>query len=554
MRKPYKTPDLMPKIKEKIMALTDVENEDELRDELDEMEGYMEVNDKTSGMASWGVSVCVHALIILIISTIVIAKDMAVDSPPIKLTKIDPPPERQEEIKKRELVKKPVVPVPHDEKVTSDVTMINELEMPEEVVNETEDPIVTNEARGRQDAVSDVEMASSGAFKMIGAGGGGSGVFGRPTGGGERRRRMSSSYGPNARAAESMLEAALRWLAIHQSPNGQWDSDSYFMNCRNGNQCEPGGTSAGDEDAAMTGYSVLCFLGAGYDHKHMSKWRRNVKKGVDALLAMQKADGLIGERNYEHAVCAMALAEAYGMSNDGNLREPAQRAINIVIERQTKDGDGYGLGWDYKRPNPNRMDTSVTGWNVMALKSAKAAGLDTQGAMEGCKKWFKLAWESANPGWENLDPYGKSVFPYTVTTGGQAKKEHLSFVGSLCAVFLGYQSGDKELDTLSNDMTDRWFKTGKYKNNSYALYYSTLAAFQVGGKHWGETWGNEENGFLPWLIETQYKTEDCHDGTWKHEPEKWHGSETSPILIHCYKLFAVEVAFRYLPLAAVKKK
>ena len=43
----------------------------------------------------------------------------------------------------------------------------------------------------------------------------------------------------------------------------------------------------------------------------------------------------------------MALAEAYGLSNDGALREPVEKAIKIILERQAKDGEGYGLGWDW---------------------------------------------------------------------------------------------------------------------------------------------------------------------------------------------------------------
>lgn len=549
MRKPYKIPNLVTSVKEKIMALTEVENEDELNDEFADIDEYMEQNDKIGGMTGWGVSIIVHAVALLIIATIVIAKDLDMESPPISLTKIEAPPERPEKIEKRELIEKPVIPVPHTKPITDEVTMINELDVPDEEVFETEYPNQTNEPRGREDAVSDMEMASSGAFRAIGAASGGSGCFGRPTGGGSRRRRMNSTYGPNARAAESMLEAALRWLAIHQSPNGKWDSDQYFMNCQDGNQMEPGKDTSG-ADEAMTGLALLTFLGAGYDHKHMSKWRRTVKQGVEALLAMQQESGLIGKRNYEHAICAMALAEAYGMSNDQSLREPAQKAINIVIQRQTKDGDGYGLGWDYIKPNPKRMDISVSGWNVFAIKSAKAVGLDTQGAMEGCKKFVELAWKSANPGWENLDPYGKSVFPYTVTMGGVTKKDHLSFVGSLCAVFLGYKNGDIILDTMANDATSRFFDSGKYKNNSYSLYYGSLFSFQIGGVHWKDKWGNQETGFLPWLIETQYKTEDCYDGTWKHEKENWHGWDTSPVMLHCLKTLAVEVAFRYLPLAS----
>lgn len=318
------------------------------------------------------------------------------------------------------------------------------------------------------------------------------------------------------------------------------------------NSCQPGKNVNG-ADEALSGYALMCFLGAGYDHRVMSKYRRTVKKGVEWLLTQQNAEGVFGNRNYEHPIATMALAEAYAMSNDQSLREPVQRAVNVILARQVKsDGDeNYGgLGWDYVSPKITRMDSSVSGWNVMALKSAKAAGIDIQNGLEGSKKWLVGAWEAANPGWGNLDPYGTSVFPYTWNgASGETKKDHLSFVGSLCAVFLGFRSGDVIIDTMANDMDQRWFDTGKYKNNSYCLYYASLAAFQSGGVHWTEKWGHEKNGYVPWLIQTQM-TEGCQDGTWPHENENWHGWDTSPVLTHVYKTLALEVAFRYLPMSA----
>jgi hypothetical protein len=529
------------------MSIIECETTQEIQDEFDDIDDFLKKNDKTGGFAGWGISIAIHAILILVLATIIFTHDLLTDKPPTQLVHLSPPPERPEEKKERQLIEKPIIPVPHEEKVTDTETIIDTLDLPDEVQLTSEDTVNCNDIKGREDAVSDMEMAALSFNHMIGVGSNSAGTFGRPQGG--DKKRMRTAYGPNARAAESMLESALKWLAIHQSPNGQWDSDSYFINCQDGNQCEPGKT-VGGADEALTGYAVLCFLGAGYDHTHMSKWRKPVKLGIEWLLAKQQANGLIGNRNYEHAVCAMALAEAYGMSGDQTLREPAQRAINILLERQTKYGDSYGLGWDYVNANPNRMDSSVSGWCVFAIKSACAVGLDTGNGMEGSKRWLELAWKSANPNWQTLDPYSTSVFPYTVSIDGKASKDHLSFIGSLCAVFLGSKSGDVMLETLSNDMTTRWFDNGKYKQNSYSLYYSSLAAMQLGGKHWEDKWGNFESGYIPWLIQTQYKTNDCFDGTWKNEQETWHGHDTSRILLHCYKTFAIEVAWRYLPIAA----
>lgn len=532
------------------MALIDSNKPEDLRDEFDEIDQYMDEEDneydnKTAAVSAWGVSLVIHATCLALLSFIVLFMVNKDDQAPLMITMVDPI--EQKEPEDRDLVQ--VDPEITITDITDDKEQLItdlDIEMPEIVTEEVVD--FQEEAKGRDDAVAQSEMGGAAFFQNIGAGGSASGAFGRQRGG--DRNTGIRGYGKNAKATQDALDAALRWLMRHQSPNGMWDSDGYSINCQDGNPMPPGGTAKGDEDIAMTGYALLCFLGAGYDHRTANRYQTVVKKGIDWLVAMQKPDGLLGERNYEHPVAAMALAEAYGMTNDPNLRDPAQRAIDIILARQVKENDDpySGLGWDYNAPKISRMDTSVTGWNVMALKSAKVSGLDVGHGIDGSVRWLQGAWKAANPGWETLDPYGKSVFPYTWNAQTDAvKKDHLSFAGALCSVFVHHD--EVMLYTLLNDMTERWFDTERYKTNSYALYYASLASYQGQNGHWKEKWGNEDTGFVPWLLAEQYKTDDCHNGTWPWHNERWHGAETSPVLIHCYKTLALSVAWRYLPLS-----
>ena len=63
------------------------------------------------------------------------------------------------------------------------------------------------------------------------------------------------------------------------------------------------------------------------------------------------------------------MCEAYGLSQDPGLRRSAQKAINYIVNAQHDGG-----GWRYGPARPG--DTSVTGWQIMALKSGQMAGLD----------------------------------------------------------------------------------------------------------------------------------------------------------------------------------
>jgi hypothetical protein len=168
--------------------------------------------------------------------------------------------------------------------------------------------------------------------------------------------------------------------------------------------------------------------------------------------------------------------------------------------------------------------------------------------MKDFDKLLITTWQSANSNWKNISPYDKSIFPYTInTTTSKTEKDHLSFVGGLCAVFLGHKSGDTMLDSMANDVKARWLDTKAYKHNMYALYYSSLLAFQT-----QITWKDWRDEYVPYLVNSQINSEDCTNGTWKFESQSFHGSNTSQVLRHTYALLSLEVAYRYTMIGANK--
>src|SRR5690606_6824018 len=89
---------------------------------------------------------------------------------------------------------------------------------------------------------------------------------------------------------------------------------------------------------------------------------------------------------YSHGIAALALCEAYGMTGDPALREPAQRAIDFIVNSQHQERGG----WRYQ-PQVS-SDTSVSGWMMMALKSGELAGLIVpQSTYAGINHWLELA-------------------------------------------------------------------------------------------------------------------------------------------------------------------
>ena len=536
-------------------------DDDELLDEEHDEDDNRETVAVFSG---WGMSLALHAIVLLLLAFVVVAGRLLDDPVPVRTAYVEPPPPPPEEEKEeRELTE---VDITIEVEVEVETPVVTDLDVEvEEISTEDEEVSEVAEAKGREEAVSASETGGAGAFMAIGAGGGAAGAFGNRNGGG--KKRALGRFG-GTRASESAVDAALRWFKRHQSPNGMWDIDGYPVNCTlAGPKCEPGTKYTGaDGDAAATGYAVLAFLGGGYDHRTPNKYRSTVKAGIDWLVANQAANGSFGKgRNYENGICGMALAEAYAMTQDPALREPAQRAIDYMLSLQGGDPNGYdGGAWNYVKNN-GRDDSSVTGWVVMALKSAQAGNLDVGNGMTGSAAWFERTWTIANQqaGLNPRDPYSDvSVFPYVLkdnTTAQKITPGDLSSgkgartaIGLCIGVFLGKGAGNIMMESMANEVIKTHLPS--YSNfetmNQYWMYYNTLGIFQVGGDRW-----KQFNAVVrDTLVNAQRKSDDCFDGSWDYQLQgnNYHGRDVGRIISTAYCVLSLQVYYRYVPINNAK--
>jgi hypothetical protein len=522
-----------------------VEIEDQIQDEYDDNT----LDERVVGVSAWGMSIVIHAIVLLLLLFVYFKQIMEQDIAPIKLVVIDYVPV-EEKKKTPDLLDRPVVPTevlqPTEE---TDVPVVDQIELPVIENFEREDEVVVDaQAKGREDAVAQSETGSNSFMMSIGAGGGGSGAFGSRTSGG--RKAAVSRYKGN-RGTENAVEAALRWFAKHQSPNGMWSVGTYQINCQDdGPKCEPGKRANAEADTACSAYAILAYLGAGYDHITPNKFRTTVSNGVSWLLTQQKADGSFDDRNYAHSIALMAIAEAYAMTNDIRLKEPTQKGVDVLLSRQIKGSD-YGLGWDYRGPT-TRCDSSVSGWCVMSIKSASlGGGINIGNGLIGAKNWVEGAWKAANPNWKELDQYGESGFPYVWNSNSNTAEARpgRESMGSLSAVFLGYTQDNIMLSTMLNRTFNDWMPKA-YPLNTYYMYYNTMAQFQA---HAGTPkWEQWNANLLPVLLNSQRKDFACFDGSWDSEGTVFHGHETGRLLSTAYCTLTLEVYYRYLPMAMKK--
>jgi hypothetical protein len=131
--------------------------------------------------------------------------------------------------------------------------------------------------------------------------------------------------------------ARLRESSEKGTPEVQWRARAALRDI---------GAAGTSEDLESTAMALLAFLGAGYSH--LSKdvyddipFGSVVKRGIQWLVDRQAEDGsFMGAGIAAHAWAALALSEAYGMTASRPLQEPAQRAIDWLVDHPAKDARG----------------------------------------------------------------------------------------------------------------------------------------------------------------------------------------------------------------------
>ena len=349
----------------------------------------------------------------------------------------------------------------------------------------------------------------------------------------EHREAMLLAGGGNDES-EAVVTGALAWLARHQMSDGSWSIGKYTTRCKDGTCTSPGTMNA---DSGATALGLLPFLATGETHITTGQYSTTVQRGLHWLMNHQNRDGNLAEgcpsAMYSHGVAAMALCEAYGMSNDRNVGRAAQSAINYIMAAPNKND----FGWRYKPGDPG--DTSVTGWQVMALKSAQLAYLKVDpGVLEGAVRWLDLV--KSGP--------GDSRFSYML---GTKATPAMTAVGLLCRQYLGGRRNDavmtEGINYLMNNMPDQ------EPRNIYYWYYATQVLHNYNGQEW-ETWNRAVRDLL---VRTQNRgAASCAAGSWDPEaPSKdaW-GAVGGRHMLTCLSALTLEIYYRYSPLYKVEAK
>lgn len=336
-----------------------------------------------------------------------------------------------------------------------------------------------------------------------------------------------------SRESELAVERALVWLANHQDKDGRWDAatgapgdDDFTVHCPPGEICS-GPCYYWEADTAMTGLALLSYLGAGYTHRE-GKHAATVDKGLKFLLATQKPDGdLRGESiavgMYCHAMASLALCEAYALTGDPALHDPAERAVTFIVNARATDH----MAWRYE-PRARSGDTSILGWIILVLKSAKETGIAVPSeTRSGAIRWLTLVSEGRRGGLAMYRPTEK----VTPTMTAEAW---------VCRQFLGVGGPGPASDEAATYLLQHGPSRDPY--NLYYWYYGTLSMYQHGGDAW-EHW----NASVRDRIVARQRNAGHQTGSWDPDDSAW-GTRGGRIYCTALATLTLEVYYRYLRL------
>ena len=303
----------------------------------------------------------------------------------------------------------------------------------------------------------------------------------------QKRGIMLEKYG-GSDATERAVRAGLMWLRRQQRSDGRWRLDAGYPDA-----CEAPNLAT---DTGATALALLAFLGSGQTHRS-GDHIETVAKGLAWLKRIQRPDGDFHDRDeygrqpayYAHSMATIAVCEAYAMTGDESLRDPAERAIAFLIDSQQP----IQGGWKYVPQDETTMaDLSVTGWALMALQTARAAGFVID------EETFRLA----SGFLDAVQEHRGARYKYEPTDPPDRVSVAMTAEGLLCRQYLGWPPDHPAMADGLRFLTlpqhgPRWTAG---RRNVYEWYYVGQVLHNIGGQPWREWYDAAQQAIVPHQV------------------------------------------------------
>ena len=258
---------------------------------------------------------------------------------------------------------------------------------------------------------------------------------------------------------DDAVEGGLAWLASQRNEDGSFGRGEYGRH---------------------VGVSSLCALAFMADGNLPGRGRygAEVQATLEFVLRHATDSGLLAADTrrapmYGHGFAALFLGEIYGMNpSDRRVRDALVRAVDLIVGSQNQEG-----GWRYN-PVPYDADISVTICQIMALRSARNAGISVP--KQTIDRAVQYVRECQNP--------HDGGFRYMRNTAASAWPRTGAGVASL--FYAGVY--DDEAIERGLDYLMRTALPGRTSPSQahyyYGHYYAVQAMYLAGGAYWRQWW------------------------------------------------------------------
>ena len=341
-------------------------------------------------------------------------------------------------------------------------------------------------------------------------------VLGQSRSAGARARSLAK-FGGDAETERCVMRA-LRWLKTQQRADGSWAGRSGSLN--------------------MTGFVVLTYLSRGIKPGADPEFGDTVRKGVEYLMRNRHKD----------AIALAALAEAYGLSRNPNIREIVEQSLNNLADQMKETI--WGPHRDGSKAREPRDLTKLT-FYVMALRSAQLSRFRIPNLQKGLDKLREGFLHQAN---KKIGGFSSAFYGPPSRNYPRIMMWHY-MLGVVGMQYVG--AGDNPvIDKTLGILMDEWEPPTLATTDISccpvrANYWATMVFFNYfeGDKRWFD-WNNKMKSVYKRGQHKEVGKYQDHRGM-PQEIGYWTCEDmhigTQPIATTCYVALQLMVYYRYLP-------
>jgi hypothetical protein len=339
------------------------------------------------------------------------------------------------------------------------------------------------------------------------------------------------------------VNRALNWLASQQQPDGS------FPTLETG---QPG----------VTSLAMMAFISHGHVPGN-KRFGKPLELATDFIVSCQKPNALLTlvgpdgpeiSRDldheigtcaaYNHAISSLTMSEVYGMS-DGErakrMKAVIQKSLGatLVMQHWPKDRPADRGGWRYIDDGGTNSeydsDLSITGWELMFLRSARNAGFNVpKERIDEAVAYIRRCYAAR---------YG--AFQY-ITSNDDDRSRAMAGAGVLALAHAGFHNAPEA------QRSGQWILRynfdaynvalplgqGRHDRYHYALFNCCQAMYQLGGRYWQE--------FFPRTVSTILARQ-RPDGSWPADSH-WHDGQFGSVYTTALVVMTLGAPNQLLPI------